>query len=156
MTPAQAFAALAVLLALASWFDWRERRIPNWVVLLTLLAGLAAAFAAGGLTGLGLHAAHMAIALLGGMILFALRVVGAGDAKLYAAAAAWFPLQDGLRLLVSVAMAGLIVLLVWVIARRIAGKKVVRAGNDPQDMLPYGLAIALGAALTALMSLNML
>lgn len=82
------------------WYDWQERRIPNWVTGLGLAAGLAAAagFGAGGICtgadgpvgvssaalalGLGLLRALGTVILTGG--LYALRMVGAGDIKLMA------------------------------------------------------------------------
>lgn len=150
------YGLLGLLLIPASWLDWRERRIPNWLSLLILFAGLIFSFASGGIGALGLSAAHATIALFGGMALFALRVVGAGDAKLYAAVAGWFSLFDGLRLFVSVALAGLVLLVIWFVIRRVSGKRVTRAGDDPHDMLPYGIAISLGAVLTAMMNLQMI
>lgn len=149
------YGLLGILLVPASWLDWRERRIPNWLSLLILVAGLIFSFVSGGIGALGLTAAHATLALMGGMALFALRVVGAGDAKLYAAVAGWFSLFDGLRLFVSVAFAGLVVLMVWFVVRRVAGKRVTRAGDDPHDLLPYGIAISLGAMLAAVMNLHL-
>lgn len=150
------YAVLGLLLVLASWLDWNDRRIPNWLSLVIAAAGLIFVFTTGGIGGLGLNALHVAVALIGGMALFALRVIGAGDAKLYAATASWFSLFDGLRLFVSVALAGLIVLMAWFVVRRMAGKRVTRAGDDPHDMLPYGIAISLGAMLTAMMNLHLI
>jgi prepilin peptidase CpaA len=149
------YGVLGLLLVLASWLDWKERRIPNWLCLIIAAAALIFAFATGGIGELGLNALHGIIALVGGMALFALRVVGAGDAKLYAAVASWFSLYDGLRLFVSVALAGLVLLMVWFVVRRMAGKRVTRAGDNPHDLLPYGIAISLGAMLTAVMNLHL-
>lgn len=152
MTPGHAYLGLAILLVLASVLDWHERRIPNWLSLLIGLGGLAFAFSSGGLATLGLSALHMFLALLGGLALFSLKVVGAGDAKLYAATAAWFVIFEGLRLFVSVALAGLIVLAAWFVVRRLQKKPILRSGDSPYDMLPYGIAISLGGMLTAAMN----
>lgn len=149
MTPGQAYIGLAILLALASWLDLRERRIPNWLTLLIATSGFLFVYSTGGLTTFGLSVLHLFVALLGGLALFALKLVGAGDAKLYAAIAAWFSIFDGLRLFVSVASAGLMVFVVWFAVRRLQGKPVLRAGDDPHDMLPYGIAISLGGLMTA-------
>ena len=156
MRASEAIVGLAILLGLASWFDWRERRIPNWVCLLVAAAGLSLAVATGGITTLGLNALHLVVALLGGLTLFALRVVGAGDAKLYAATAAWFAVFDGLRLFVSVALAGLVVFIIWFAVRRLQRKPVLRAGDKPEDMLPYGIAISLGGLITAAMNAQLI
>lgn len=139
-------ALLAVMVTYASWTDVRQRRIPNWVSAVTLVAGLAAAFAVGGLEQMGWSAAHFAVALVAGMILTAFRWIGAGDAKFYAAIAAWLPIQLGLWLVVSVALAGLLLVAgVWMKRRgRIARTS---AEQSDFDKLPYGIAIGLGGLL---------
>lgn len=139
-------ALLAGLVAVAAWTDVHQRRIPNWVSGVTLLAGLGATFAQGGWPTMGWAAAHMALALVVGMALTAARWVGAGDAKFYAAIAAWLPLQLGLWLLVSVALAGLVLLLLFLMKRR---GRVARTSAEQSDFdkLPYGLAIGIGGLL---------
>lgn len=139
-------ALLAGLVTYASWTDVRQRRIPNWVSAVTLVAGLVAVFAVGGLEQMGWSAAHFAVALVAGMILTAFRWIGAGDAKFYAAIAAWLPIQLGLWLVVSVALAGLLlVVLVWTKRRG----RIVRTSAEQSDFdkLPYGMAIGLGGLL---------
>jgi prepilin peptidase CpaA len=139
-------ALLAVLVAYASWTDVRQRRIPNWVSAVTLVAGLAAVFAVGGLEQMGWSAAHFAVALVAGMILTAFRWIGAGDAKFYAAIAAWLPIQLGLWLVVSVALAGLLLLVGFSMKRR---GRIARTSAEQSDFdkLPYGIAIGLGGLL---------
>lgn len=139
-------ALLTVLVAYASWTDVRQRRIPNWVSAVTLVAGLAAGFAVGGLEQMGWSAAHFAVALVAGMILTAFRWIGAGDAKFYAAIAAWLPIQLGLWLVVSVALAGLLLVVgVWMKRRG----RITRTSAEQSDFdkLPYGIAIGLGGLL---------
>lgn len=143
-------AALAILCAAAAWLDLTRRRIPNWLCGLTAVGGLAAAAALGGLGGLGSHALHMLIGLAGGMALFALGGFGGGDAKFYAAAAAWFGLGQALTLLLSVALSGLVLLILWFSYRRARGIPLRPRKNGPLDGLPYGVAIAGGAIVTAL------
>ncbi|MFM5948353.1 MAG: prepilin peptidase [Novosphingobium sp.] len=148
-----ALAGLAALLGLGgigSWLDLTQRRLPNWLSGLALLAGLLAAIALGGAAAAGWHALHAAAALIVGMGLYALGVIGAGDAKYYAALAAWFPVAEGLRLFVAVSMSGLVLLIVSVSIRLISGKKLLSGGAEGQEGLPYGVAIAGGAALLAI------
>ncbi|MEP6867711.1 MAG: hypothetical protein ABJA20_04280 [Novosphingobium sp.] len=52
-------------------------------------------------------------ALVAGMILFAMQVVGGGDAKFYAALAAWMPLAFSGALAITIALAGFVLLIVW-------------------------------------------
>lgn len=142
-------AVLAVLCVLAAWSDWRERRIANWLVLLTAAAGLSqAALGMSGPTPLWSFALHGGVALVGGMLVFALRWIGGGDAKFYAALACWFPFGQAPRLLLAVALSGLVLLVVWFIGRRLQGKKVSTGKTGPAAQLPYGIAIGLGGLLT--------
>jgi prepilin peptidase CpaA len=80
------------------------------------------------------------------MILTAFRWIGAGDAKFYAAIAAWLPIQLGLWLVVSVALAGLLLVVgVWMKRRG----RITRTSAEQSDFdkLPYGIAIGLGGLL---------
>lgn len=142
-------AALSLAGVAAAWLDLRRRLIPNWLCAMTLLAGLATAMVAGGLPALGNHSLHMAIALVAGMALFHFGVFGGGDAKFYAAAAAWFPLAQAVMLLIAVVLCGLVLLVVWFGYRRIRALPV-RKGGQHFEALPYGVAIGAGAVLAAL------
>ena len=136
---------LIVLGLMASWLDLRHRRIPNWLCGTLALAGLAFAGLFGGGATLLQHAIHSFAALLVGMVLFRFGVFGGGDAKFYAAVAAWFPLALGGRLALYVGLAGLGLLVVWFVSRRLMGKKLRPTNPTIYDELPYGIAIALGA-----------
>lgn len=148
--PVTVLAGIALLLPAclhAAWSDLFRRLIPNPLCVATALAGLICAAVTGGTGLLASHAAHLGIALAGGMLVFRLGMVGGGDAKFYAACAAWFALPSALRLLVFVALAGLVLFIGWFIVRRIQRKPIRAAANGPFDRLPYGLAIA-GGTLT--------
>jgi prepilin peptidase CpaA len=139
-------AMLAILVSYAAWTDVRQRRIPNWVSAVTLATGLAAIFAVGGPEQMGWSTAHSAVALVVGMILTAFRWIGAGDAKFYAAIAAWLPIQLGLWLVVSVALAGFLLLVGFAMKRR---GRIARTSDEHSDFdkLPYGIAIGFGGLL---------
>ncbi|RVQ69386.1 peptidase A24 [Croceicoccus ponticola] len=147
ITPAFALAAVFVLFALTgAIYDIRTRRIPNWLNAAFLVTGLVMVTALNGweagLSGLG----HFAGALVAAMLIFALKLWGGGDAKFYAASAAWFPIAEALGLFVSIAMAGLIVALVWLLIYKLSGQKVKRGDK----VMPYGVAIAVGGILMQL------
>jgi prepilin peptidase CpaA len=81
---------LVLLVVTAAIYDFRFRRIPNWLVLAGLVAGFGlntALFAIAGLQAAGLvrAALGMGLALLIYFPLYLLRAMGAGDAKLMAA-----------------------------------------------------------------------
>lgn len=150
---------LAIVLAfaiLAGWTDITRRHIANRLVVVCLAAGLCFAIWSGGLSALGWHAVHAVVALLVGMVLFAIRAVGGGDGKFYAAVAAFFPLQQGLSLGIAIALAGgflLAVWLVWRLATRARRKSHAVDGEDLFARLPYGVAIGAGATALAAMPL---
>lgn len=104
----------------------------------------------GGLNGLGSQALHMVVALLGGMTLFSLGILGGGDAKFYAGVAAWFGLKQALPLLVYVTLSGLVLLIVWFGYRRMKRLPLRPAKATLSDSLPYGLAIGIGAIALAM------
>jgi prepilin peptidase CpaA len=147
--PTWAFAGLAAAGLAGSWLDFTRRRLPNWLCLVALIAGLAVAVVSGGMAALGAHSLHAFVALLVGMLLFALRVIGGGDAKFYAALAAWFPFAEGLRLFVSVALAGAVLTLFFIAYRKAKGRPAFPKDPDLDERLPYGIAIATGALLLA-------
>ena len=88
---------LAAIAVTGSYLDLRTRRLPNWLCLAGLVAGLAFGLAVGGWPAAAIALLHALIALIVGAGLFALGGIGGGDAKFYAALAAWFPLQAGAR-----------------------------------------------------------
>lgn len=138
-------AALTLSAALGSWLDLTRRRLPNWLCLATALGGGLFSTLAHGPAGLGSAVLHCLVALLIGIGLFRIGLVGGGDGKYYAGMAMWFGLPDAARLLLSVSLAGLAMFLVWFIVRRILGRKVERRPTRDSDKFPYGIAIAAGA-----------
>jgi len=73
----------------ASWVDYSERRVPNWLNALIAAAGLGLQFVYFGWHGVGQGALGMAVGF-GLLILpWAVHGMGAGDVKLMAAIGAW-------------------------------------------------------------------
>lgn len=137
---------IALLAASAAWSDWRRRTIPNWLSLLTASLGILFAAIFSGWEPALWHVAHMVVALAIGMVLFGLRWWGGGDSKFYAAVAAWVPLSGFFALVVSIALAGLVL---------VAGAYVLRQLKAAEqrrklDALPYGVAISAGILCTIL------
>ncbi len=77
--------ALLTLAVTAGFLDYRTRRIPNLPVLFGLMLGIGLNTMLDGTTGLGAAVRGVGLALLIYFPLFALRAMGAGDAKLMAA-----------------------------------------------------------------------
>jgi prepilin peptidase CpaA len=118
-----------ILVAVATFTDLRSRRIPNWLVLPFLLAGIAVSpmrsdwqgndhgFGWHGFgqcfAGLGQSFAGLGLGLLLYGILFWMGGMGAGDVKLSAAIGAWIGPAQLFVALVITAMAGGIMALCW-------------------------------------------
>jgi prepilin peptidase CpaA len=147
------FPALVILGAVR---DLVSYRIPNWISL-ALAAGFLTAVWAGLAAGMplsqvGLDVAVGAGAFVAGVALFALRWIGGGDAKLFAAAALWLGWPALETYLAATAMAGGALALVLLSLRSDAVRPLALAGPawiarlaQPGESVPYGVAIAIGA-----------
>lgn len=146
--PALSLALLVLSGLYMGWSDIARRRLPNAVVGSLALAGLSVSYLAGGSGQFSNTLVHFALAVAIGFALFALRVFGSGDAKYYAATAAWFTLDQSMILLGAVSIAGFAIALFWIIRQRISGVSVSPEGDFAK--VPFGVAIAVGAAAAAL------
>lgn len=145
-----AFPGLVLAAALKDAFSFT---IPNWISLALLAAFPLAALLVGmPLPMMGLNAAVGAGALVAGMVMFALRWVGGGDAKLFAAVSLWLGWPALTTFLAGTAIAGgsLAVLLVTLRSAQLRplvllGPSWVVRLAEPGEGVPYGVAIAAGA-----------
>lgn len=135
---------LGIVVGVGSWTDLRQRKIPNWLCLVNAAVGLTWMLYVAGWSGVGMAALHVLLALVIGMVLTAFGVVGAGDAKFYASMAAWLPPGRAIWLLVSVALAGLILLLAFMLWRFVRRRNARPDAKSDFAKLPYGLAIGAG------------
>src|SRR4051812_35125806 len=78
-----------VVMVIATISDIRSRRIPNWLVVPFLVAGVAVSTATHGWGGLGQSLLGVLVAALLLGILYGLGGMGMGDVKLCAAIGAW-------------------------------------------------------------------
>lgn len=153
-----------IVLAIATFTDLRSRRIPNWLVLPFLLAGIIVSGWMRGWSGIGQSFAGLALGavLLG--ILSWLGGMGMGDVKLCAAIGAWIGPQQLILALVLTSMAGGIMALCWAIAggfltdlfqgtgdllfsfgkRGLAQDPEFNLSNPLRRKMPYAPAIAIG------------
>jgi prepilin peptidase CpaA len=102
-----------IVLAVATFTDLRNRRIPNWLVLPFMLAGIAVSGWLHGWHGIGQSFAGLGLGVLIYGFLFWLGGMGAGDVKLCAAIGAWIGPNQLFIALVITAMAGGIMVLCW-------------------------------------------
>lgn len=147
-----AYASQFALIGFALWgayTDIRFRRLSNLLCLLTLIAGLAFGYALHDLQWVGLSLLHALAALVIGMLLFRFGIVGGGDAKYFAAFAAWLPVSLFFYQTLLISLAGVLVVLLSFTYRRLAGKPMAGMhSKDKSHTIPYGVAIAAGALLT--------
>ena len=101
------------LLVVATVVDIHSRRIPNWLVLPFLAAGVIVNTASYGVKGLGRSMGGIALAVAVTGVLCWLRGMGMGDLKLCAAVGGWIgPGQLGIAL-VATGLAGGVLALIW-------------------------------------------
>lgn len=91
---------------IASFTDLRTMRIPNWLTLPLLAAGLAYGGTKAGWSGLGNAALGCAIAGVIFVVAYALAGGGAGDAKLMMALGAWLGAYPSVVLVLAVTACG--------------------------------------------------
>ncbi len=131
--------------------DIRALRIPNWISIT-----LAAIFPIAGLV-IGLPLATIGSSMLLGLIilflgmgLFALRVLGGGDAKLLAASAPWIGLTTIWIFVFKVALVGGLVAVALMVFRKspllpvYAQAPWILKLHQSGKQIPYGIAIAAG------------
>src|SRR6478609_9024836 len=102
---------LSILLVIASVSDIRHRRIPNWSVLAIGALFVPWAFFVNPASILASLGAGL-VALVIGLILYAFRIVGAGDSKLLAVVALFAGMEHLLQLLVLIALVGGVIALI--------------------------------------------
>lgn len=135
-------------LAVAAVSDILWRKIPNWTVLALIATYLGAVALRVGpstlLSGLG----AAAITLTATYLLYCFNVFGAGDAKLFSAAALFAGLSNLTNFAVLTVLAGGLIALGLLILRpgRALRAMTTRGRSSGEKSgIPYGVAIALGA-----------
>lgn len=141
--------AMVLIGLVACYLDVFRRVLPNWLSGVAYIVGIVGMFIEGGASMALSALLHSFVVLLLGMGFFAVKAIGGGDAKFYAGLAAWFPLSQALFLFVSVALAGLLLIPIWLVVRQVrkpAGPLAER--SDAFSKLPYGVAISVGACVS--------
>jgi prepilin peptidase CpaA len=137
----------AVVLVIAGVSDIRTRRIPNWTVVALLFLFVAWFFVGPAVSLTGALAAF-GIGLVATLALYLLNIIGAGDSKLFAAAA----LFAGLKFLALLALAtaligGVIAIGVMLVNPKRVLRGLTAKGRGEKQGIPYGVPIALAALL---------
>jgi prepilin peptidase CpaA len=140
--------AYVALFLTAAVFDGRSYRIPNWISVALVVLFVVAVLASGGsLAGFWQHAVLGIGVLLVGYLLYLFTGMGAGDAKLGAAAVLWAGLSGLYAWTFFLALAMAVLALGLVAARRVA---LAVVGAEPKlRILQRGAPVPLGVALAA-------
>jgi prepilin peptidase CpaA len=146
--------AMPALVIAAGLSDLLTMRIPNLISGALILAFFPAALAVGlPLQLVGLHGLVAVVALVVGMGLFALRILGGGDVKLMAGVCLWLGPSASLEFVMWTAILGGLFSVALIFARKtlapFAGVAPGWVGNllEEKGDIPYGVAIAVGALL---------
>jgi len=147
--PILIFPALVITAALR---DVVSYTIPNWISAALVAAFPVAALAQGlPLQTMGINLGVGVAALILGMVMFAMRWIGGGDAKLFAAAALWlgWPALPMYLAVTGIAGGAVAVGLLSLRSPLVAGYVVnspawLRRLAEPGENVPYGVAIAVG------------
>jgi prepilin peptidase CpaA len=118
---------MAILTLAAALCDLRSRRIPNWLTVSGLAAGLALQGALAGWPGVRAAALGCGLALLIYMPLFAVRAIGGGDVKLMAAVSALAGPQSWLVIFILASLTGGVLALLLILSRGVAGQALMNA-----------------------------
>ncbi len=102
-----------IAVIIATVWDIRSRRIPNWLVLPFLLAGIVVSVVNQGWGGLGRSLLGILLAGLVLGILYWLGGMGMGDVKLCASIGAWIGPTQLMTALVVMGISGGLIALVW-------------------------------------------
>ena len=153
-----ALSVFAGCLIYAAASDIASLTIPNWLSIALAAAFPPIAFAHGMAPGdIGLHMAFGVAVLAVGFFLFAANIIGGGDAKLLAAAAAWTGFTGFPTFIVWTAVAGGVLALGLLGARALVKQAEAQPAFVSRLLkhkggVPYGVAIMAGGlmSLTAL------
>ena len=128
---------LGILVGVAAVYDIRYRRIPNWLVLAGIIAGLAWNLSSSGLSGLGRSAEGLGLGFILYFPLYLIRARGAGDVKLLAAVGAITGPGNCLWIFLLTAVLGGIIALIWLMFRGRVRKTFFNVGWIIQDLLHF-------------------
>lgn len=157
-----------LLVAAAFVSDSRRMRIPNWMTVPSMLAGLLVHWIAGGSEGLLHSLGGAGTGLLVMLLLYVTGAVGAGDVKLFAGIGAWIGAWYTLQaIMYSILFAALIGCLIMLYRResfrrlfRIAGRltgfillrnlRLLKAGDGQELRFPFMYAVLPGMLVAVL------
>ena len=143
---------LLLIAAIGGIYDWRSRRIPNWLTLYSLPIIFLLNIYHQGIWG----CVNSLLGLLVGLALLFIPYIiggmGAGDVKLLGALGAITGYKGAILIFFYTALCGLIIGIIWLIFNPGRLKFLITTGQilptvDKKQKIPYGIAILLGTIL---------
>ena len=166
-----------IVCALCAIFDYLTFKIPNKLILVLLALFLARAAAFMFLPEFSEHLLYGGIALVAGFVLYALKIVGAGDAKFITVCILWISQANIVLFLLATSFAGGVIALIYLccsermdlLRQRCVNKATTyhwgktllavklsepRLGTDRvgKGLIPYGVAIFIGVLYTSIIT----
>jgi prepilin peptidase CpaA len=152
MIEAAVLVIFPLCMAMAATSDLMTMTIPNRLSILLIAAFVLIAPLAGfSVTQIGLHLGAGALVFAVCFLLFALRIMGGGDAKILTASAVWFGFNQSLvEYLVYVSVFGGLLSLIVILMRANTNLILAYGIRIPETMMhakkvPYGIAIGCAA-----------
>ncbi len=119
--PVASLIIVSIVLAIAAVFDWRERRVPNWLSYSALIAGVLWQAAHG---EIATAAAGVVACGSVGVLMYVLSQLGAGDAKLLMAIGAWLGAALGLDVVLLALVGGAVIAVAMLVRAGAIGSMV--------------------------------
>ena len=150
---------LLLIAAIGAIYDWRERRIPNWLTLYSLPAIFLLNIIHTGPWGF----INSLLGLLAGLALLLIPYIiggmGAGDVKLLGSLGAIVGYKGAIIIFFYTALCGLILGIIWLIFNPGRLKFLITTGQilptiDKNQKIPYGIAILMGTILYIMFGTN--
>lgn len=133
--------SLGSFLAMAIFWDLRERRVPNWLITAMLVAGLTMQYATGDWLAVLNAIAGLTLGLLAFIPLYAAGGMGAGDVKLMAGSGVFLGAPStALAILYTLIFGGVIAV------GKVAWQRHTNEVPAPGRGIPYAPSIAAGVA----------
>jgi len=158
-------ACFTLALVVASVWDIRRRRIPNWLVIALAVLGVCySALVQSPSSGIPRALLGLVLGLGLWIPFYALRMLGAGDVKLFAAASCWLAPSQVFGAALAAALAGGVLSVIGLVLAHGLGLTMLRVSHGVRDpkilatplavpagrkTLPYGLAMTAGLLIAA-------
>ena len=134
---------LAIVCVYVSVTDFLYRKIQSNALLILLFLQCL-------LSPLDIQIMSFLLVLGGGLLVYALIWIGAGDIKYAAVLSLTIPINDLLWAFVMTAFAGGFLAVIYLVKNKLISKKLTRKTSNDQQGIPYGIAISVGFYLVIL------